>query len=219
MRYKFWIIFVFIISIVLISSEIRGAEKIEVPVLMYHTFDVEGKFNSINTTPDRFEEQIKKLKEEGYSTITLEQFVNYVNGNAGLPKNPIMITIDDGYESVYTEAYPIIKKYNINATVFPIGSDVESGERFDLPMMDWGQMKEMYDEGLVEIQSHTYDLHWRLNNEAGKEALVYPYTKDGKKMSESQLKNNIMTDLKKAKATIESNIGNKGVTRWPISFS
>ncbi|MDX8367215.1 polysaccharide deacetylase family protein [Cytobacillus sp. IB215665] len=186
---------------------IDDEKKIQIPVLMYHTFENNGKFPSINTSVARFEEHLLKLKENGYTFITSKDLVDYLNDEINLPEKSILITIDDGYESVYNHAFPVLQKYNIIATVFPIAKHIETGERLGLSMMSWEQLREMYSSGLVEVQNHTYDLHWRLNDESGKEGLVIPYTKNGKKLSDSQHINKIKNDIEKASKTIEQEIG------------
>lgn len=135
----------------------------KVPVLMYHHLDDEGN-DTTTITPETFEAHLKALRENGYTAITIEELISYVDGNGILPPKPVLITFDDGYLSNYELAFPILKKYDMKATIFVIGSSI--GKSFyrdtDIPMIphfDYEQAKEMVDSGLVSIQSHTYDMH------------------------------------------------------------
>ncbi|MFY3791590.1 stalk domain-containing protein [Ureibacillus sp. MALMAid1270] len=98
-------------------------ELIKVPVLMYHHFD-EKTQNSVTVDPKNFEEQMLALQKAGYETITTEQMNAFLNGKGKLPNKPVLITMDDGYESNYIYAYETLKKYNMKATIFLITSQV-----------------------------------------------------------------------------------------------
>lgn len=129
------------------------------------------------------------------------------NLNDGSLKS-FMITIDDGYESVYNIAYLILKELEMKATLFVKTSHIESGERFGVPMLTWEKLKEMNDSGYIEIGNHTHDLHWRgENNSPGKEAMVTNVTKDGKKITDAQREQMIIEDLKTAGELVERNVG------------
>jgi peptidoglycan/xylan/chitin deacetylase (PgdA/CDA1 family) len=134
-----------------------------VPILMYHHLDYEGN-DTTTTTPETFEAHMKALRENGYTAISIEELVSYVDGNGQLPPKPVLITFDDGYLSNYELAFPILEKYNMKATIFIIGSSVGKSFYRDtdypiIPHFDYEQAREMVDSGLVSIQSHTYDMH------------------------------------------------------------
>lgn len=131
----------------------------EIPVLMYHIL-LEGQNDTISVEPKRFKEHMASLKKAGYNTISIFDLQNHIEKGAKLPKNPILITFDDGYISNYTEAYPILKEHDMKATVFVIASrifdkkDISNGE---LEKFTWENAKEMKDT--ITIQSHTWDSH------------------------------------------------------------
>lgn len=197
-----------------VAESVSNAKGI--PILMYHKFDAEGNaLQGINTSPLNFKEQLQLLKANGYTAITTEQLMDYQLKKRALPEKPFMITLDDGYESVYTEAFPILQELEMPAVLFVITSHIESGERFGVPMMTWEQMKEMSDSGLIEIGNHTHDFHWRGNdNQRGYEAMILNMTKDGKPLSDERRFAQIVVDLTTAHQLIEENVGVA-----PISFS
>lgn len=175
---------------------------------MYHSFDGNPLLPGINTNPKLFKEQLNLLKENGWTTITTDQLVKFQQGDFNLPEKSFMITIDDGYKSVYDNAFPILKELDMNAILFVITSHIESGERFEVQMSSWKQIKEMSDSGYLEIGNHTHDLHWRGNGNAkGYEAMVTSITKDGREISNTTRENIIVNDLTIAHKMITKNIG------------
>lgn len=129
-----------------------------IPTLMYHKIkdQVENTEDdqSMSVSTANFEAQLKALLEAGYTPINFKQLKDYLEGKAGLPKRPILITADDGYLCNYTKAYPILKKYNAQATFFVTSLYV--GITNENEHFSWEQAKEMEASGLIDIQSHTH---------------------------------------------------------------
>lgn len=189
----------------------EGANAPQVTVINYHHFGYKGEYpllENIRVEPEAFRAQLQKLKDEGYETITQTQLINYLKGIGRIPKKSLLITIDDGFESVYQYAYPILKEMGMTAVFFPIISNVEEGERFGAPMVSWEQLKEIAQSKVMEIGNHTYDLHWRGNNNtAGYEAMTWGYDKNGNKMTNAERKEWIKNDLLKAERIYKENTG------------
>jgi peptidoglycan/xylan/chitin deacetylase (PgdA/CDA1 family) len=136
-----------------------------VPALVYHRFLPKEKVDRgeiINHEPTyvsydtAFAEQMAYLHGEGYTTISLDDFVAFQEGRASLPPKPIILTFDDGFMSIYRYAFPVLKLHRMKATVF-VTPDPES-ENFtkhaavDSPLT-LEQMREMSDYGIA-IESH-----------------------------------------------------------------
>ena len=137
--------------------------EVTVPILMYHHL-AEIADNPWTVTPDNFERQMQWLTGTGFNTVSLRQLYNFVHFGADLPENPVVITFDDGYLSVYEYAFPILYRYGLNASIFVIGSQVGTSYYKDTghpttPKFCLRQARTMTDSGLIEIQSHTYDMH------------------------------------------------------------
>lgn len=148
-----------------------------IPTLMYHKIkdQVENTEDdqSMSVSTANFEAQLKALLEEGYTPINFKQLKDYLEGKAGLPKKPILITTDDGYLCNYTKAYPILKKYNAQATFFVTSLYV--GMTNENEHFSWEQAKEMEASGLIDIQSHTHG--HTLMNELDKTDVSYEIQK------------------------------------------
>lgn len=123
-------------------------------VLGYHSINdklIYPEHPSLYVYPSEFEKQLKFLKENNYTPINFDQ----LDSLTGIEK-PVIITFDDGYEDNFTNAYPILKKYNFKATIFMPTTFINTK---DYLTMD--QIKQMSD--IVSFQSHTVT-HRRLSS-------------------------------------------------------
>ena len=141
------------------------SETVKVPIIMYHGLI---KDSSLQTeyfiSPDRFEEDLKYIKENGYTPVFMSDLINFVYENKPLPEKPVVLSFDDGYYNNYCYAYPLLKEYNMKAVISIIGLYTDKFSRVDennaaYSHITWKQINEMTDSGLVEIQSHTYNMH------------------------------------------------------------
>jgi peptidoglycan/xylan/chitin deacetylase (PgdA/CDA1 family) len=99
---------------------------------------------------------MKYLKDNGFTTLSTDEFYDFMVRNKPVPKKSVLITFDDCYEDNYTNAFPILKKYNFKATIFVITGFVDKAKQF----LTSAQLKEMQRNG-IDIESHT-DLHEKL---------------------------------------------------------
>ncbi|MEA3345686.1 MAG: polysaccharide deacetylase family protein [Chloroflexota bacterium] len=128
-----------------------------VPILMYHHIaspppDADAVRRDLSLPPEAFERQLQYLVEQGYTSITLSDLIHHLARGAPLPPEPIILTFDDGYRDVYTEAFPLLRRYGMTSTFFLITSFIDQGER---DYLSWAQVKEMHRAGM-EFGSHTY---------------------------------------------------------------
>lgn len=131
-----------------INNNIVYAEETVIPILTYHNFTKdEGSSYSINII--EFEKQMNYLATHNYSVISLSELLKGLR-NGQLPPKPVVITIDDGFKSTFTLAYPVLKKYNFPATLFIYTDFIEKNSN----SLTWGEIKEMTENNL-EIGSHT----------------------------------------------------------------
>lgn len=140
-------------------------EGIALPIIMYHgIIKDESRPGTYVVTADEFESDLKYLKENGYTTVVVQDLLDYVKKGTPLPKKPIMLTFDDGFYNNYVYAYPLLQSYGAKMVLSPVGSFTDaftkSGDKHAAySYLNWEDIKTMSDSGLVEIQNHTYDLH------------------------------------------------------------
>lgn len=153
------------------SPDEQNASGKNVPVLMYHHVSAEGNGGTIIST-EGFERQIRALSEAGYTPVSVQEMIDFVHRGGELPEKPVCISFDDGYESNFSLAGPILEKYGMKATVFCIGSSMgkstykDSGEPI-IPHFSAQEALEMSKKGTFCIQSHTWDMHQSEKFESG----------------------------------------------------
>ena len=122
-------------------------EGVRLPILMYHAVsDETWGYEELFVRPSELEEQIVYLLENGYTPVTFDDL-----GRLGEIEKPVMLTFDDGYLDNYTEAFPILEKYGVCATMFIVTNNLDD-PRCVTPEM----VREMDASGLVSIQSHSH---------------------------------------------------------------
>ncbi|PIE66982.1 MAG: hypothetical protein CSA23_06225 [Deltaproteobacteria bacterium] len=120
-----------------------------VPILCYHRF-AKSCDSPLCMPADVFEAQVKYLKDHGYRAIGPEALEAFLDYRQPLPQKAVMITVDDGYRSVYNVAYPILKKYGFTATLFIYIDYVGVSKK----AITWDQLRELKREGFY-IGSHS----------------------------------------------------------------
>lgn len=128
-----------------------------VPILMYHevaphTAGMDALKLSLLVTPDEFTQQMQYLKDNNFTTVTLDEWMAARVGQATLPRNPVILTFDDGRLGVYRNAFPVLKRNGQKAILFLISSEVG---RVVKGYLDWAMVREMQDTGLITFGSHT----------------------------------------------------------------
>lgn len=154
---------ILIIEFLLFVSFYSYAEDFWVTILCYHKIIPQDKITKkvynndeseyskkieLIVSAENFEKQMKFIKES-YLVISLKDFINHIDLKKNLDSNAVIVTIDDGDKSIYTYAYPILKKYDIPATIF-IYTNVTKERRG----LSWDEIKEMANNG-IDFGSHT----------------------------------------------------------------
>ncbi len=119
-------------------------------------------------TPAHFQDQIAWLKQHGSHFVSIDQVIAARAGKAPLPSNPVLVSFDDCFRSVYTTAFPVLQRYQVPAVLGLVGSglapqtgavqfgdDLVARERF----LSWQQLRTLVASGLIKPASHSYDLH------------------------------------------------------------
>ncbi len=145
--------------------------KIPLTILMYHNITpkaaLTGKYA---VSVSEFESDLQYLKNNGYNSVTMQQVIDYAYNKTPLPEKPVVITFDDGYESFYAYAFPLLQKYGFHAVMNVVGSFAEhytqleaennpDRHNLDYSYLNFDEIKKLQESGLVEIGNHTYNMH------------------------------------------------------------
>ena len=149
----------------------RGTVRLSyrLPVLMYHHFDENVTADTV-VSPERFREQMTALKNAGYTTVTLQQIVDFVDHGVPLPEKAVLITMDDGYTSNLTVAAPILEELGMCATVFLIGIyegeeiSPNSGNPLYPARFSYEDAVYWAEKGVLDLQSHSFNMHQRASD-------------------------------------------------------
>jgi peptidoglycan/xylan/chitin deacetylase (PgdA/CDA1 family) len=180
----------------------NGKSRAEgVPILLYHRFGTEVT-DSMTLTTSYFESQLKYFKDQGHTVIPLRQLVDYLLGKKpSIPSRSLVITADDGHKSVYTDMFPLLKKYHAPATLFLYPSALSNAPY----AMTWEQLKDMKATGLLDLQSHTF---WHPN-----------FKKEKRKLGTEEYENLVASQLKKAKVRLEKEFNARvDMLAWPFGI-
>ncbi|WP_232697853.1 polysaccharide deacetylase family protein [Brevibacillus daliensis] len=136
--------------------------KNKVVILNYHHINQDSS-QAYAMTSDRLREHLTFLRENGFHVISMDEFIRFMETKHISTPNAVLLTFDDGYESYYTEAYPLLRQFGYPSTNFVITSRLRDSldrkrENMTTPLTHQ-QIEEMLDSGLVSIGSHTYSLH------------------------------------------------------------
>lgn len=135
----------------------------KVGVLMYH--DIEPTAAGADAiTPGQFASELDGLRKIGYRIISLQQFRMFMLGKQSVPKGSLLVTFDDGYESFYRYAYPILKQRGLAGACFVITGDFSPSALVYTPHMTPAEIKKMEtDDPAMEVQAHTDALHVKID--------------------------------------------------------
>ncbi len=142
-------------------------ESLNIPILMYHHVgELPAKASAIRKdltlSTETFTKQVKWLKEQGFSSISLEQLYLAASGDFQLPEKPVIFSFDDGYEDVFINAVPILEQYQFRGSFGIITQYPENSNETDNLYASWEKIKSASDRG-HEIVSHT-QTHFDGNN-------------------------------------------------------
>lgn len=133
--------------------------KRQVPIIVYHSVDESGSCISISQS--RFKRHMEMIKESGYRTITVRELVDLLLKGVEIPDNTVVLTFDDGFESNYNTAFPLLKELGLTATIFLTTDFISKKCTWDkeddipeLPLLSWEMIEEMSKAG-IDFLPHT----------------------------------------------------------------
>jgi peptidoglycan/xylan/chitin deacetylase (PgdA/CDA1 family) len=179
------------------AGAVHAAEAV---ILCYHRFGPTVA-DSMTTRTSVFEQQLARLKSEGYQFVTLDAVIDGLQGRGPLPDKAVALTIDDGHITVYSDLLPIIRRERLPVTLFIYPSAISNASY----AMTWDQLRELKDTGLVAIQSHTY---WHPN-----------FKTERKRLDDAAYAKLVKVQLEKSRAALKQRLGVEAdVLAWPFGI-
>lgn len=195
-----WLLSIWVMC--LSSLALADDEDLRVPILLYHKFDAEMKdFTTVSNA--RLEQQLQELSTHGYQVIPLRDLVDYQLGKRNaLPEKAVVITVDDGYRSVYDVLYPLLQHYHFPATLFIYPAAISKASW----ALSWEQLQTMQQSGLVDVEVHTY---------------THPdFALEKQRMSADVYRQFVHGELTLARQVLESHLGKKmDLIAWPFGYA
>ena len=154
-----------VIAAVQADAEAKVEDRIDLPIIMYHgLLKEEKRQGQFIISPNLFEQDLRYLQENVYTTVVIADLIAYVQDGKPLPEKPVMLTFDDGYYNNYLYAFPLLKQYNCKMVLSPIGRYTDEytqnkDTHANYAHCSWDAVREMMASGLVEFQNHSYNLH------------------------------------------------------------
>jgi peptidoglycan/xylan/chitin deacetylase (PgdA/CDA1 family) len=129
-------------------------------VLTFHSIDNSGSI--ISVAPFRFRKLLHRLHQRGYQSISFPDVIEWLLGRRVYRSPRVMITFDDGFENLYSQAFPVLIELKYRATLFLTSGYCGKknnwpGQHPSIPtlsMLTWDHLKEM-DQTLFDVQAHT----------------------------------------------------------------
>ncbi len=204
-------------------------------VLSYHDVDdgpragVKKEFMSVSHRG--LTEQFSWLHANGYQVVGIDELLAANKGGKPMPEKSVMLTFDDGYRSMYDKVFPLLKLFNYRAVLAVTGTWLETPKdelvaygSSQVPrrnFLSWAQIEEMLDSGLVELASHSFDMHRGVvanpqgNTQPAATSLKYS-EKLQRYESDEAYRARIYADLKRNNDLIQEKVGRSvRVMVWP----
>ena len=182
--------------------------EVKLPIIMYHLVTESPKYiGKYGITPAQLEADLIYLKENGYTTVVMEDVLNFVSNSIPLPEKPILLSFDDGNYSDYQYLLPLLKKHDMKAVAAIIGEAANrcgailaDSPKAKVPNMGWEEIKAIHQSGHIEVVSHGYNVHGAggSGNKKGESPEAYRH-----RLSE---------DLERLQQDFETHLGHRPVT-------
>ena len=187
------------------NSHVIESNEQAIPVLLYH--GIVTKDDGANVLIENFKNQMFALKNAGYQTVTIDDFISYMEGKRRLPDKSFLLTFDDGRKDSYYPVDPILAALNYHAVMFVITKHafVDTSSTYYL---NKSELQQMVKSGRWDIQSHSQDGHDEMkiskDNKQGHFYSNYLWLNNENRLeTESEYKQRVINDLKGAKADLE----------------
>ncbi len=144
------------------DGRVPSGESAQIRIFMYHHVGMEEKYPSTSVSTAQFEKHLAYLQEHEYTVLTLGEALDRLYSGKSVPEKSAVITMDDGYRSIWDNALPLLEEYDFPATIF-VATEYVGGENF----LTWEQLTKLEAKGF-EIGNHSHSHSYFVNKPAGK---------------------------------------------------
>ncbi len=185
----------------MLAAPLRARPDAAIPVLVYHRFGAVAADSMTVTTPV-FERQLQTIRERGCEVIPSHRLVVFLrDGEGTLSRCSVVITVDNGHRSVYTDLWPLVRRNALPVTLFVYPSAISNASY----AMTWSQVQELAGSGLVDVQSHTF---WHPN-----------FAVERRRLKPDQYERFVDAQLARSRQALESKLGRRvDLVAWPFGI-
>ncbi|HEU5338311.1 MAG TPA: polysaccharide deacetylase family protein [Sulfuricaulis sp.] len=196
-----------------------------IPVLTYHDIAETRGADAYAVTPADFRRHLQYLRNQNYVPINLKRLIDAREGRAALPEKPVLLTFDDGLESYAKVALPLMREYGYPSVLAIVTSWVDGrsiSETYHGRLLNWDDLRKLKSDPLVEIISHSDDLHRgiRSNLEGNKApaGITRMYLeKTERHENETAYRERVRADLARSRDRIVAELGRApAAIAWPF---
>jgi peptidoglycan/xylan/chitin deacetylase (PgdA/CDA1 family) len=183
------------------ETPIVAADRAGPSILVYHRFGP-AVTDAMTVRAATFRRQLAYLKEHERPVIPLRTLISYLHGDGPAPPaGAVVITADDGHESVFTEMLPVVREYKVPVTLFVYPSAISKASY----AMTWTQLDTLRRSGFFDIQSHTY---WHPN-----------FKTERRRLSPTAYRDFVTMQLVKSRGAIKHHLGVEAdLLAWPFGI-
>jgi peptidoglycan/xylan/chitin deacetylase (PgdA/CDA1 family) len=192
--------------------------------LVWHDITPSPGKDRLAVTPRQLERELNLIKSKGYTPVSLRQLKAAHAGKARLPHKPILLCFDDGLKSYRTLALPLLRRYGYPSVLSVVTGWVDGKDappEYSGKLMTWNELRKVSASPLVEIASHSDDLHHniRLNRQGNRDAAAItreylPF--HWRYESETEFVNRVRNDLARSRERLNKELGIDATTlTWP----
>jgi biofilm PGA synthesis lipoprotein PgaB len=208
-------------AMMFMSQPVHGADTFL--TLVYHDIPETPNVNDDISRKD-FTDQLEFLKFHGFTFVSPAQILAAKEGKAKLPEKAVLLTFDDSYVSFYTVVFPALKRYGAHAVLSVVPSWIEypgTMEYKDKRFMNWREIREVADSGLVTIASHSWGLHRMVQSNPVGNVEPAPATFAylpalGRYETDEEFRERVRSDLTRSIDVLSARLGKRPrILTWP----
>lgn len=147
------------------ADGLHHSSSAEITVLMYHHLtENPSNVSEYTALVTHFENDLRYLTRHGYTVVGTQELLGFVRGKNELPERAVIITFDDGFESVAALGAPILEKYGMRAVCFLLGEECDrysetEDHNISYSYLGWEAVGLLSCSDTLEMQCHTYSMH------------------------------------------------------------